>query len=224
MSTVQNKGTVSSDLLATMNPAKKSATDTTGAAQDKFMTLLVTQMRNQDPLNPMDNAQVTSQLAQLSTVTGIEKLNTTLEALQGSYQSSQTLQAVSMIGHGVFAPGSKLALQDGKALFGIELSEPVDSVKLTIYDASGKAVRSMTLNDQKAGTLPLQWDGKTDQGTTAADGKYSFDVVATRGGEKSAATGLGFGAVESVTTNAQGVKLLVPGMGEIKLTDVRQIL
>lgn len=225
MSTVQNNGAVSSDLLAAMNPGKKTAAAGTSAeAQDKFMTLLVTQMRNQDPLNPMDNAQVTSQLAQLSTVTGIDKLNATLEALKGSYQSSQSLQAVGMIGHGVFAPSSNISLQDGKALFGVELTEPADSVKLTIRDAAGKPIHTMTLEAQQAGTLPLQWDGKTDGGATAVDGKYTFQVEAIRGGQKSTATALGFGEVASVTTGAQGVKLSVPGMGEINLTDVRQVL
>ena len=74
------------------------------------MTLLVTQLKNQDPLNPLDNAQVTSQLAQLSTVTGVNKLNTTLESLKASYQSSEALQAANMIGHGVLVEGNYVDL------------------------------------------------------------------------------------------------------------------
>jgi len=121
MSTVQNN-TVSSSLLASMNPAAAATQSTAAAAQDTFMKLLVTQMKNQDPLNPLDNAQVTSQLAQLSTVTGIEKMNTTLQSLMGSYQSSQTLQAAGMIGHGVLVAGSSLNLTNGQAPFGIDLA------------------------------------------------------------------------------------------------------
>src|SRR4051812_9579365 len=102
-----NQNVVSQDLLNAVNPQKKKAAEgSVEADQDKFMTLLVTQLKNQDPMNPLDNAQLTSQLAQLSTVTGINKLNTTLETLKSSYQSSESLQAANMIGHGVLVEGN----------------------------------------------------------------------------------------------------------------------
>src|SRR3569623_563620 len=145
MTTIQDNA-VSASLLATMNPSTSTAATATSdaqAAQDRFMTLLVTQMKNQDPLNPLDNAQVTSQLAQLSTVTGIDKLNTTLEALQGSYQTSQSLQAAGMIGHGVLVPGSTTTLSNGAAALGIELTSPADQVTVTIRDAVGNALRKI---------------------------------------------------------------------------------
>ena len=218
--------TVSQSLLDSVNKtkAKTAGTDTTAEAQDRFLTLLVTQMKNQDPLNPMDNAQVTSQLAQLSTVSGIDKLNTTLEALKGNYQSSQALQAASLIGHGVLLPGSTTTLTDGKALLGVDITAPADSVKVTVRDASGRAIHTFDLGAQEIGTLPLQWDGKTDSGATAANGQYSFDVAATRGGEKSTAEALSFGLVGSVSTNAQGVKLNVPSVGAVNIAAVRQFL
>ena len=224
MATVQTNNTVSSDLLAAMNGSKASAASTAEDAQNRFMTLLVTQMRNQDPLNPLDNAQVTSQLAQLSTVTGIDKLNTTLQALQGSYQMSQSLQAANMIGHGVLVPGADINLAESKAIFGVEIGEPADSVQVTIRNAAGVAVRKMNLGAREAGTVPLAWDGKTDDGATAADGAYKFEVKATRGDAKTAADTLSFGEVASVTTSSQGAKLNVPGIGAVNLTDVRQIL
>lgn len=223
MTTIQTN-TVSADLLATMNGAPKAATSTTQEAQDRFMTLLVTQMRNQDPLNPLDNAQVTSQLAQLSTVTGIEKLNATMETLMGSYQSSQTLQAAEMIGHGVLLPGDRVKLSEGKAIMGFELADPVDSVQLNVLDASGNVIHSQNLGAQKAGIVPVAWDGRMDNGKTATDGQYTFQVKAVRDGKKADATALSFGAVSSVTTNSQGVKLNIPGIGDAKLSDVRQIL
>lgn len=222
MTTVQTN-TVSSDLMATMNPAKGTAKSTAEAAQDKFMTLLVTQMRNQDPLNPLDNAQVTSQLAQLSTVTGIDKLNATVQALMGSYQTSQSLQATSMIGHGVFVPGSGVTLADGKAVLGVELADPADNVQISILNASGQTVHTIDLGAQKAGVLPLAWDGATDSGTTAPDGQYTFQAKAVRGTEKATATALSFGEVGSVSTGTQGVKLNLSGIGEFALSDVRQI-
>ncbi len=224
MTTIQNSG-VSDNLLTAVNgnrAAKK--TDEVAAAQDRFMTLLVTQMKNQDPLNPMDNAQMTSQLAQLSTVSGIEKLNSTLESLMGSYQSSQTLQATGMIGHGVLVQGDSLELAEGQALMGIELDAPADKVQVTIRDGAGKAVHSFDLENQAAGTYPLHWDGTTDSGIPAADGKYTFEVKATVGEQSVGAKALSFGQVASVSTGSQGIKINVPGIGEVNFADIRQIL
>lgn len=222
MTTIQDS-VASPGLLAAMNPAKSAATQTQ-ETQDRFMTLLVTQMKNQDPLNPLDNAAVTSQLAQLSTVTGIDKLNTTLEALMTSFQSNQSLQAAGMIGRGVLIPGTSLGLNEGKALFGVEMKEAADNLTVTIRDAAGKAVRTMDLGAQDAGIRTLAWDGQTDAGAAAPDGAYRFDVSATRGGQKAAGEGLAFGMVGSVTTSPTGVQLNIPALGSVGLTDVRQIL
>src|SRR5450830_976051 len=100
-----------------------AATSVTGssAAQDRFLTLLVTQLKNQDPLSPMDNAQITSQMAQISTVSGIDQLNATLQSMAASFSAGQSLQATAMIGHSVFVPGSTLQLQNGAAPFGVDL-------------------------------------------------------------------------------------------------------
>lgn len=215
---------VSPSLLAAMNPPKEAAKSGTAADQNRFMTLLVTQMKNQDPLNPMDNAQVTSQLAQLSTVTGIDKMNTTLESLIGSFQSNQSLQAANMIGHGVLVPGASVALADGKGMLGVELAEPADKVLVTIRDAAGKLVHTIDIGSMKAGMQQLQWDGATDNGGAAANGQYTFAVTAMRAGEKVDVTKLAFGKVDSVSTGAQGVKLNLPSLGAVNFTDVRQIL
>ncbi|MEN3293505.1 MAG: flagellar basal-body rod modification protein FlgD [Burkholderiales bacterium] len=223
MTTIQDGG-MSTAVLDAMNPQKAANKSVAAEAQDRFMTLLVTQMKNQDPLNPLDNAQVTSQLAQLSTVTGIDKLNESVVALMGSYQASQSLQAANMIGHGVLVPGSGVDLEQGQALMGVELTQPVDNVRVTIFDASGREVRKLDLGAQQPGTIPVAWDGKNADGTAAADGRYSFKVEAVLGSEKAEATALQFGLVSSVATNAQGVKLNLPGMGEVKFADVRQIL
>ena len=188
------------------------------------MTLLVTQMKNQDPLNPLDNAQVTSQLAQLSTVTGIDQLNETLKSLMGSFQSSQSLQAANMIGHGVLVPGSNLNLAAGQALFGIDLAEAADTVQVSIRDASGQLIRKLELGAQDAGMLPSAWDGIAENGAAAANGQYSFEVSATRNGQKIVADTLGFGEVTSVSSGSEGVKLNVTGLGTVNLADIRQIL
>lgn len=225
MTTVQNNNGVSDSLLTAVNGTKSAkGKDTVTEAQDRFMTLLVTQMKNQDPLNPMDNAQMTSQLAQLSTVSGIEKMNAALESLMGSYQTSQTLQATSMIGHGVLAPGNSLQLSEGQALLGVELTAPADKVEITIRDDKGQAVHSFTLEKQPAGSHPLAWDGKLDNDATAPDGKYTFEVKATTGEQTVQATALSFGQVASVSTSGQGVKINVPELGALNFADIRQIL
>ena len=223
MSTISN--TVSNDLLAAMNPSSGKSASAADATQDKFLTLLVTQLQNQDPLNPMDNAEVTSQMAQLSTVTGIDKLNSTLSSLMGSYQSAESLQATGMIGHGVLVPGSDTTLAKGQAVFGIDLASDADKVKITVLDGSGKEVCSMDLGKQSAGVQALTWDGSTDSGAAAADGKYTFQVNATTSdGTSVDATALSFGLVNSVTTGSAGVKLNLPDIGAVNLGDVRQIL
>ncbi|HVL75899.1 MAG TPA: flagellar hook assembly protein FlgD [Noviherbaspirillum sp.] len=216
--------TVSPDLLGAMNASRKSEASIAEEAQNRFMTLLVTQMRNQDPLNPLDNAQVTSQLAQLSTVTGIDKLNLTLQSLQASYMASQSMQAANMIGHGVLVPGDTMLLVEGKGLMGVELPEAADSVVVTIRDASGRAVHALDLGAQKAGNVPFGWDGVKQDGTQAGDGVYTFEVTAMRGEQKVEAKALAFGIVSSVSTGAKGVTLNVSGLGSLQMSDVREIL
>ncbi len=221
MSTIQTT-TVDPTLLANMNGSKTARTSTE-EAQDRFMKLLVTQMQNQDPLNPMDNAQVTSQLAQLSTVTGIDKLNASVNAMSANYMSSQNLQAANMIGHGVIAPGNLIGLKDGKALFGLELTQNADSAEMVIKDQAGATIRKMSLGVLPSGVNTMIWDGKTDSGAMAPNGTYSFSVSANSGENKLDVTNLSFGIVSSITTSPQGAKLSVADIGDISMSDVRQI-
>ena len=221
MTTIQTN-TVDQSLLTTMNGSKTS-TSSTQDAQDKFMTLLVTQMKNQDPLNPMDNAQVTSQLAQLSTVSGIDKLNATVTALNTNFQASQNLQAANMIGHGVLAPASSMGLNSSKAIYGVELPLAADKVDVTIRDASGVVMSKVSVGSLPQGISTLSWDGKKDDGTTAPDGKYQFQVTATSAGQSVAAVNLGFGTVSSVSSSTQGAKLSVANVGDVAMSDVKQI-
>jgi flagellar basal-body rod modification protein FlgD len=222
------------DLMSTMNAKPATSGDSVQADTDKFMTLLVTQLKNQDPLNPLDNAQVTSQLAQLQTVTGVNKLNETLNTLKASYQSSEAMQATNLIGHGVLVEGSSVSLSGGKGILGVELGSDADNVQVDIMDKSGKTVQTMSLGAQKAGVLPLAWDGVPDatkvdssgKPVTLADGNYTFQVAATRGADKLPdAKGLAFDSVASVTTNSlDGVKLNLPSKGGVTLADIKQVL
>ena len=213
------------DTTASFAPAKATtAAPKAVNEQDRFMTLLVAQMKNQDPLNPMDNAQMTSQLAQISTVSGIDKLNTTLQALSDSMAPNQTLQAASMIGHGVMVSGNGADLANGFALGGFELTQPVDSAAVSIYNEAGELLRSIDIGPQPAGLGKWQWDGKDGAGTAMPDGRYSFEVNAAQGGTSVAAAGLQFGVVNSVTQSAQGVTLDVGRSAGVALSQVKQIL
>ncbi|KQV54231.1 MULTISPECIES: flagellar hook assembly protein FlgD [unclassified Duganella] len=213
-------------LLNAVNTRGSTGSDKSVTAdQDKFMTLLITQLKNQDPLNPLDNAQVTSQLAQLQTVTGINKLNETIESLKKDYANSASLQATNLINHGVLAAGKNLQLASSKGLFGVEMKNAVDTLQIDIKNASGKVVHSLSLQSVDAGVLPLGWDGKLADGSTAPDGMYSVEVSGTLGGK--AAEGLQaltFGTVASVSTGAGGTRLNVPAIGQLTMDDIKQVL
>lgn len=213
-------------LFASMNSSANPAAKNSTAAdtQNRFLKLLVTQMKNQDPLNPMDNAQVTSQMAQLSTVTGIDKLNVTLQALSDSMTSNQSLQAASMIGRGVLVDGKGVDLSGSAGYGGFELTQPADSARVSIYDQAGALVRSIDLGAQPAGIAKWAWDGLDNSGANVADGSYTFAVNATQGGNNVAAASLQFGMVNSVTQGAQGVRLSVGQLEGIALSQVRQIV
>jgi flagellar basal-body rod modification protein FlgD len=193
-------------------------------SQDRFLKLLVTQMKNQDPLNPMDNAQVTSQMAQLSTVSGIDKLNSTLAALSNSMAASQSMQAAAMIGHVVMVPGNKIELKGEKGIAGLDLEQPADSVTVQIKDAAGNVIRNMNIGSQPSGVLPLKWDGKTDDNVARADGHYQITASAMLGGKSSEVKTLSYGLVSAVIQKPEGARLNVDQIGEIGMEAVKQIL
>ena len=204
---------------------KTSATQSQiSEAQDRFLKLLTTQLKNQDPLNPLDNAQVTSQLAQISTVSGIEKLNATLEALVQDSLDTQTTQAASLVGHAVLVPGGGLQLASSAGVGGIELAGAADEVTVTISDANGLPMKTLSLGALAAGLHNFSWDGKTDSGAQAADGNYSIAIAAKQGGEKVDATALSLAMVRSVIRTSQGFALDLGSLGAFTMDEVKQIL
>ncbi len=217
-------------VYAALNGGASSATaattsnSSTAAMQDQFMTLLVTQLKNQDPLNPMDNAQMTSQMAQINTVSGINQLNATLQALSASMTPNQTVQAASMIGHGVLVPGNGVDLANGTAMGGFSLAGPSDSTKVSIYDSSGALVDTMNLGAQPAGVSDWQWNGTDGNGNQAPAGSYTFKVDASLAGSAVTSTTLQYGVVNSVTQGATGINLGVGSLQNVALTQVQQIL
>jgi len=192
--------------------------------EDRFLRLLTAQMQAQNPLSPLDNAQVTSQLAQISTVNGIDQLNTTLQALLNSNGITQALAASSVVGRSVLVPGNQVTLGDGDARLGVELGGPADRVTVTIKDSSGRVVRTLELGAQDAGVLPVSWDGLTDSGASAAKGDYTFSVTATRGSQSVDVTALAYGKVEGLTYGTEGLIAIVSGLGRVSLDELREIL
>lgn len=218
-------GAVSSIAGAVAAKAVQSTLSATGSegAEDRFLKLLVTQLKNQDPLNPMDNAEITSQMAQISTVSGIDKLNSTMQAMATAFSANQSLEATAMVGHRVLVPGSTLQLQNGAATGGLELLQAADRVSISIKDGSGQVVHRVDLGPQPAGVVSFQWDGVVDSGASAAPGSYSFAVEAAQGGKKIDATALALGLVGGVMQGKTGVLLNVNGMGAVALSDVKQV-
>lgn len=215
------------DIYAAINGSSGSTTTTTSTAaemENRFLTLLMTQIKNQDPLNPMDNAAVTTQLAQLNTVNGIEKLNTTLSQLLSGYNEAQGLQAAAIIGKNVMLAGNTLPLSDGVAYGGGVLESAADSVTLTIKNAAGKTVQTQSLGAKEAGTFYFAWDGKDADGNQLADGAYTFSVEAKSGSNTVTATAMKIGTVSAVARSGSGFVLDLGAQGDVAFKDVQQIL
>ena len=227
-STASTKGTamntVQNNTAAGSGAASASGATGMGEMQDRFLKLLVTQMKNQDPLNPLDNAQVTSQLAQINTVSGIEKLNSTLQNLSTSFMAGQSLQSAALIGRNVLTDSNRLAWNGTPVTGAAELAQPADRMTVTIADAAGNTVRTIELGAQKTGTAQFQWDGLNDGGARMPDGAYSFRIAAQRGGQPVTATPLGIGRVASVSFGNEGLRVDVDGIGAIQLFQIKRIL
>ncbi len=224
MASVQStSSTPSQALLDSVNGTTGTTKSAVEQAQDRFMTLLITQMKNQDPLNPMDNAQVTSQMAQLSTVTGIDKLNATVESLMSGMQATQSYQAANMIGHNVLAEGNTVTSKGSGGYFGVELLTGADKLNVKIKDSAGATIRTMSLGAQNSGNIPLKWDGLNDAGVAAASGTYQFEIAATVAGRPVKANPLNYAEVTSVSSGKGGVKLNLSNLASINTSDVKEI-
>ena len=147
------------------------------SSEDRFLKLLVAQMQNQDPMNPMDNAQLTSQIAQINTVSGIEKLNTTVSGLNAQLLQLQALQGASLVGHEVSVAGNRLSIADGSGIGGFELTSAADTVKVEILNAAGRVVDTLNLGAASSGLHGFEWSAGTVQD---GDG-YTFRVSASAG-------------------------------------------
>lgn len=231
---------IGSTTLANINGTTSSGSSSTGTSStddlnDRFMTLLVTQLKNQDPTSPMDNSELTSQLAQISTVSGIDKLNDSLETINDQIGAGQALQATALIGQGVMVPGDRILVgtsdettgEVATTPVGVELDRAVDDLKITIKGASGEEVDSFSTGSLDAGVHSFTWDGKLEDGSNAStDATYTVEMTAVRGDESYTPTTLNYALVNGVIQQQDGTPKLDLGYAQdpVTLDDVRQIL
>ncbi|MBK5355508.1 flagellar hook assembly protein FlgD [Pseudomonas sp. TH41] len=206
--------------------AVSSATGSQSLGKDAFLQLLVTQLKNQNPLEPQDNGAFVAQLAQFSSLEGITTLNTTVSGIASNYNSSQALQASSLVGRSVIAPGSKSVVDTSKSMTGtVVMPSSVSDATLKITDADGKAVRTIDMGAQSAGNASFIWDGKNDAGETVAAGTYTFAASTTIDSQAvSLITNLP-ATVNSVTISQTGGELMLnlAGLGSVALSKVTTI-
>src|SRR5690554_1662468 len=220
---------------AVLNSTNQTSNNTQVASnsqemRDNFMTLLVTQLCNQDPLNPMENNEMTSQLAQINTVSGIESLNETMQTINGQMEAAKTMQASALIGRAVLVPGERILVggeaEGASTPFGMELSSPAESVKVNIYNASGMLVKKMDLGSVGSGPQQFSWDGVMDDGNQAPAGAYNFTIEATNGDDVVTAERFNYAQVVAVSMGHEdGPRLDLGGILEpVRLEDIRQII
>jgi len=205
---------------ATAAASATAATSNGAGSEDRFLKLLVAQLSNQDPLNPMDNAQMTSQMAQISTVSSIEKVNTTLGSLAAQLASLQMLQGGSLVGRNVLVEGTQLALHQGQAGGAIDLATRADSVKVEILSAGGRVVDTLNLGRLEPGRHTFDWTAGANSGLVSA----SYRVTAGSAGKPVAAVALVRDQIESVSSDNGVMHMQLRGLGSIPYSTVKAIL
>ena len=220
MSTTTNAVNPFAAIAAQVNGSSKPTTATSdSASSDRFLKLLVTQMQNQDPLNPMDNAQVTSQMAQISTVNGISQLNATMNGLNSQFTALQAVQGAGLVGHDVTLQGNKLYVDptSGQGIGGFELTSPADAVQVEIRNGAGSVMSTQNLGAQPTGMSGFTWAGG------AAGTDYTFRVTATASGNKLSTTSLMRDHVNAVSNVGNVLTLQTTKSGPVAYSDVKAV-
>lgn len=194
--------------------------------KNEFLELLVAQLNNQNPLEPQSNGEFIAQLAQFSTVEGVEKLNSSVESIMSGFQSSQALQASSLVGRKVIIPSEK-AVVDTSETFKASLVLPQSSsnVFVNVYAADGSLATRINMGAQEAGQVSFMWGGKNSDGETMPLGTYKFEAQASIDGENKGLYTLLPANVDSVTLGQGNGELLLnlAGLGSVPLSQVQII-
>lgn len=193
--------------------------------QNAFLELMITQLSNQDPLSPQEGAEFVAQLAQFSSVEGIQNLNTTVNDLAGSFRSSQALQASALVGRSVRVPTDVAELAAGQAVQGsVDLPLTTNQLQIDVYDPVGQLISQRDLGPQVAGDVDFSWDGIKTDGGQAEPGEYQIRASAMIEGENTELVTHMNANINSVTLG-QGseVTLNVAGVGPVALADVKEL-
>ena len=190
------------------------------ASQDRFLKLLVAQLNNQDPLNPMDNAQMTSQMAQINTVSGISQLNETMKSMASQFGAFQSMQAATMIGREVLLGGNTLPITSGVAKGAFDLAGDANKVSIQVTTPGGQLIEEINLGQKTAGRHDFQWDAAKYTGSNDA----IFKVVATNQGRSVPAASLARATVVGVGTNGADVTLQLKGRDPVSYSAIQAIL
>ncbi|MFT3813651.1 MAG: flagellar hook capping FlgD N-terminal domain-containing protein [Acidovorax sp.] len=210
--------------------AGKTTTSTAASSSDpaamqaSFLKLLVAQLNNQDPMNPMDNAQMTTQMAQINTVSGIQQLNTTMQGMATQFAAMQSLQGTQMIGRSVLTAGSSLSYDGSTGSGTFDLPNAAASVKVNVVTPGGQTVGTVDMGGLAAGRQTFTWDAS---GYTGDKSQLKFQVVAGNSdGSTVTATSLMQGKVTGTgTDSATGALTLTLDSGSVvKYTDVKSVL
>lgn len=193
--------------------------------QEEFLELMMAQLKHQDPMEPMDNGEFLGQMAQFSTVSGIEEMQTSMQQLTETYAAGQTLQSTQLVGQEVLVEKNQLELNDSGSTEGsFELDVASGDVLLDIANSAGTIVRQIQLGEFPAGRHQFSWDGLDDNGKRSPAGSYSAQVTAQRGDEYVSATVLTTRVVESVEFGNGAETILNTKQGDaLTLADIRQI-
>ncbi len=207
------------------NRPKAETDENDELGQDEFLKLMIAQVKHQDPMKPMENGEFIAELAQFSTVSGIEQMQKALEDLAGAYGASQTLQASQLVGREVLVESDQATLAEGGSVEGrLDMEAASGNVTLSVLDATGQQVRSLALGELGAGRHDFQWDGFDNQGNAMPAGTYTLEIAASSGEQSVAVPAMLTREVDSVEFGAGGNVLLNTSDGEsLGLADVKQI-
>ncbi len=215
-----------SSVIPTVNSSStaSSAHSRTTLNQQDFMNLFITQMQFQDPLQPLDNNQMATQVAQFNTVDALATMNNTLNQMMTNQASLNNLQATSLIGKKIEARGNTLSIQQGVVSNGAyQLSQP-GNVLIQISDSNGNLVQQITPGYKDTSLQNIGWNGKNQQGMTLPDGTYTFKVLAAdQKGQSVTATTYLLGTVDGVSFQ-NGAAVYQVGGNNINFSDILAIL
>lgn len=208
--------------LEQQSAASKSSKE---LGQDEFLKLMMAQLKHQDPMQPLENGEFIAQMAQFSSVAGIEGMQESLDKLSLAYGSSQTLQASQLVGNDVMIESSEASLDGSNAITGqFDLTASAGNVTMNVYDDVGLLVGSQELGQHATGRHSFRWDGQTRDGNTAPPGRYSVQLLTTYGDEVTEVPALMTRTIQSVEFGSDGNAVLNTREGEtLSLSDIRRI-